>query len=207
MIEENKKSYTEAKLEYPEFIDLRLNSLKSNLLNIEKEYFNNKRTGIVEDINTILKEYDTNEYDLTNYSTLVEFRNKALNNVKATSYNSYLKKIKAICNDAYDNQVIFERPYFSKRLSVKGAKRNKPQTLESDKLLEGIKSCKTIYELQAMCIYLLSFMTRGMYFADLVKFKSSKLRNEFDKNEFMDGWEPIYNIEKGLKIYKGYLEE
>ncbi len=124
--------------------------------------------------------------DLTNYSTLVEFRNKALNNVKATSYNSYLKKIKAICNDAYDNQVIFERPYFSKRLSVKGAKRNKPQTLESDKLLEGIKSCKTIYELQAMCIYLLSFMTRGMYFADLVKFKSSKLRNEFDKNEFMD---------------------
>ena len=28
-----------------------------------------------------------------------------------------------------------------------------------------------------------------------------------NKNEFMDGWEPIYNIEKGLKIYKGYLEE
>jgi hypothetical protein len=42
LIEENKKSYTEAKLEYPEFIDLRLNSLKSNLLNIEKEYFNNR---------------------------------------------------------------------------------------------------------------------------------------------------------------------
>lgn len=124
--------------------------------------------------------------DLTNYSTLVEFRNNALKNVKATSYNSYLKKIKAICNDAYDNQVIFERPYFSKRLSVKGAKRNAPNTLASGKLLEGIKSCKSIYELQAMCIYLLSFMTRGMYFADLVKFKSSKLRNEFDDEEFND---------------------
>ena len=27
-----------------------------------------------------------------------------------------------------------------------------------------------------------------------------------NKNEFMDGWEPIYNLEKGLKEYKEYLE-
>ena len=30
---------------------------------------------------------------------------------------------------------------------------------------------------------------------------------EANKNEFMEGWKPIYNIEKGLKLYKGYLEE
>jgi len=30
---------------------------------------------------------------------------------------------------------------------------------------------------------------------------------EANKNEFMKGWKPIYNIEKGLKLYKGYLEE
>jgi hypothetical protein len=48
LIEENKKSYTEAKLEYPEFIDLRLNSLKSNLLNIEKEYFNNRYLNVLQ---------------------------------------------------------------------------------------------------------------------------------------------------------------
>jgi hypothetical protein len=48
LLEENKKSYTEAKLEYPEFIDLRLNNLKSNLLNIEKEYFNNRYLNILQ---------------------------------------------------------------------------------------------------------------------------------------------------------------
>ena len=30
---------------------------------------------------------------------------------------------------------------------------------------------------------------------------------EANKNEFMKGWKPIYSIEKGLKLYKGYLEE
>ena len=27
-----------------------------------------------------------------------------------------------------------------------------------------------------------------------------------NKNEFMDGWSPIYNLEKGLKEYRDYLE-
>jgi hypothetical protein len=48
LIEENKKSYLEAKLEYPEFIDLRLNDLKSNLLMIEKQYFNNRYLNILQ---------------------------------------------------------------------------------------------------------------------------------------------------------------
>ena len=29
---------------------------------------------------------------------------------------------------------------------------------------------------------------------------------EANKNEFMDGWSPIYNLEKGLKEYRDYLE-
>jgi hypothetical protein len=48
LIEENKKSYTETKLEYPEFIDLRLNNLKSYLLSIEKQYFNNRYLNILQ---------------------------------------------------------------------------------------------------------------------------------------------------------------
>jgi hypothetical protein len=48
LIEENKKSYAEAKLEYPEFIDLRLNILKSNLLIIEKQYFNNRYLNVLQ---------------------------------------------------------------------------------------------------------------------------------------------------------------
>jgi len=48
LLEENKKSYTETKLEYPEFIDLRLNNLKSNLLIIEKQHLNNKYLNILQ---------------------------------------------------------------------------------------------------------------------------------------------------------------
>ena len=48
LLEENKKTYLETKLEYPEFIDLRLNNLKSNLLSIEKNYFNNRYLNVLQ---------------------------------------------------------------------------------------------------------------------------------------------------------------
>jgi len=48
LLEENKKSYTETKLEYPEFIDLRLINLKSNLLIIEKQHLNNRYLNILQ---------------------------------------------------------------------------------------------------------------------------------------------------------------
>ena len=48
LLEENKKSYAETKLEYPEFIDLRLNNLKSNLLNIEKHHYNNRYLNVLQ---------------------------------------------------------------------------------------------------------------------------------------------------------------
>jgi hypothetical protein len=48
LLEENKKTYLDAKLEYPEFIDLRLNNLKSSLLTIEKKHFNNRHLNILQ---------------------------------------------------------------------------------------------------------------------------------------------------------------
>jgi len=48
LLEENKKTYLETKLEYPEFIDLRLNNLKSNLLLIEKNHFNNRYLNVLQ---------------------------------------------------------------------------------------------------------------------------------------------------------------
>jgi hypothetical protein len=48
LLEENKKTYTESKLEYPEFVDLRLNNLKSNLLIIEKEHFSNRYLNVLQ---------------------------------------------------------------------------------------------------------------------------------------------------------------
>lgn len=137
--------------------------------------------------------------EFTNYSLLMTWRNNAISNgVRTTSINSYLKKIKAISLDAFDNQVIFERPYFNKRLRLKGAERKPIVTLTKEQFEEAIKNCKTVYEVQSLCFYLLMFMTRGMYIADLVKFKSLKLKNNTDDksdNEYskfcQDGYDYI----------------
>ena len=75
LLEENKKTYTESKLEYPEFIDLRLNNLKSSLLTIEKQHFNNRYLNVLQ-----LGEFG---YQLTNIKqrfidTSIIMRNKNL---------------------------------------------------------------------------------------------------------------------------------
>lgn len=75
LLEENKKTYLETKLEYPEFIDLRLNNLKSQLLNIEKDYYNNRYLNVLQ-----LGEFG---YKLTNIKqrfidTTLIMRNKKL---------------------------------------------------------------------------------------------------------------------------------
>ena len=125
--------------------------------------------------------------EFTNYSLLVNFKKNALESgVRATSVNSYFKKIKAISNDAYDNQVIFELPYFNKRLTIKGAERKEVKALEKNKFKESINKANTIYEVQALCFWLLMFTTRGMYFADLVKFKAQKLRNDENEDTGLD---------------------
>ena len=36
--------------------------------------------------------------------------------------------------------------------------------------------------------------------------KGYQFYTKANKNEFMDGWEPIYNLEKGLTEYRKYLE-
>ena len=36
--------------------------------------------------------------------------------------------------------------------------------------------------------------------------KGYQFYTKANKNEFMDGWEPIYNLEKGLTEYREYLE-
>lgn len=78
LLEENKKTYTESKLEYPEFIDLRLNNLKSNLLIIEKVHFNNRYLNVLQ-----LGEFG---YQLTNIKqrfidTSIIMRNKNLTKI------------------------------------------------------------------------------------------------------------------------------
>ena len=94
LLEENKKTYTESKLEYPEFIDLRLINLKSNLLIIEKLHFNNRYLNVLQ-----LGEFG---YQLTNIKqrfidTGIIMRNKNLIKVDIAVNQEDLDIIRIAC--------------------------------------------------------------------------------------------------------------
>ena len=94
LLEENKKTYTESKLEYPEFIDLRLNNLKSNLLIIEKRHFGNRYLNVLQ-----LGEFG---YQLTNIKqrfidTGIIMRNKNLIKIDITVNQEDLDLIQLAC--------------------------------------------------------------------------------------------------------------
>jgi len=95
LLEENKKTYTESKLEYPEFIDLRLNNLKSSLLIIEKKHFNNRYLNILQ-----LGEFG---YQLTNIKqrfidTSIIMRNKNLIKIDLLVNQNDIDIIYLACN-------------------------------------------------------------------------------------------------------------
>ena len=94
LLEENKKTYTESKLEYPEFIDLRLINLKSNLLIIEKQHFNNRYLNVLQ-----LGEFG---YQLTNIKqrfidTGIIMRNKNLIKIDIAVNQEDLDIIRIAC--------------------------------------------------------------------------------------------------------------
>lgn len=94
LLEENKKTYLESKLEYPEFIDLRLNNLKSNLLKIEKHHFNNRYLNVLQ-----LGEFG---YQLTNIKqrfidTSIIMRNKNLIKIEIAVNQEDLDIINLAC--------------------------------------------------------------------------------------------------------------
>lgn len=115
--------------------------------------------------------------EFTNYSLLLKFKNNALKTLRPTSINSYFKKITAINNDAYKNSVIYNKFELYNGLKVNNASPLEIKTCTYEEFAEAINNATTIYNLQALGFWLLMFATRGMYQADIVKFKSLKLKN------------------------------
>jgi len=133
--------------------------------------------------------------EFSNYNMLSEFKRNAINNgVKATSLNSYFKKIRAILNDAYDKGFIYTKFTLNKNLkSPVQSNEEVIQTVDTEDIIELCKSQElSIYDCQALGLYLLMFGLRGMYQADIVALKDAKFRkNDFPKKSiyslFNDG--------------------
>lgn len=131
-------------------------------------------------------------FEDVNYSLLDMFKREAeKNGVAGTSFNSYLTKIRAVFNDAYNKGFIYEKFEIHKNLKAT-VKRKKVRTCTFTDFENAIKRVKTIYDWQALAFYLLMFNTRGMYPADIVNFK-------------MSNFEEIRNFDKFCSQEKHYL--
>lgn len=110
-----------------------------------------------------------------NFKLLSDFRLKSIEvAMRPTSFNSYLTKIRAVMNDAYDKGYIFDKFKLDKRLWRKG-KRKPIQTATPDQIFKGIEKIKTIYDFQAIGFWVLMFSLRGMYPADVVNLSLANL--------------------------------
>jgi hypothetical protein len=121
--------------------------------------------------------------EFASFEVLDRFKRNAINNGAAgTSINSYFNKIRAVLNDAYDKGYIYEKFTLKRSLKVT-AKPSKPiQSITSEEFKDAIDKVKTIYDAQALALYLLMFGLRGMYLTDIVALKDAEFKcNDFDK--------------------------
>jgi integrase len=122
--------------------------------------------------------------EFMSYEVLDTFKRNALaNGVKGTSINSYFKKIKAIINDAYDKQYIYEKFVFNPKLKC-SVRRTPIQTTTSIDFETAIEKVNSIYDAQAIGLYLVMFMCRGFYPADVVSLKKANFNN-VDENPIL----------------------
>ena len=75
----------------------------------------------------------------------------------------------AIYNDAYNNEVVFEKFEVHKNLRPKNTRPKPLQTMSVQVFYDAIKNSKNLYDCQTLGLYLLMFSCRGMYQADIVQ--------------------------------------
>ena len=160
-------------------------------------------------INTVMSKYSTNDATLRsykgalgsfkkytefknkevpwsafNYNTLDAFRIEYTKKWRKSSSNSVLKNLRAVLANAQ------KRGYVSKDLEISNDLNyslppNKINTALSSEIIKGIEKCETIRDWQAVALWVLMFGTRGMYLADVVKFKEMNVE---DGKDFSTWW-------------------
>lgn len=94
-----------------------------------------------------------------------------------STFRSYLNQVMGILNDAIANGHAPERKISKKSRRIEKVRTdNKANTPEE--ITELIKRATTIHQMTSIGLWLLMFGLRGMYPADLVRFKSSRLKTK-----------------------------
>lgn len=124
-----------------------------------------------------------------NHNLLSKFKKSYFNNdpkkknKSNNSYNSYLIKLQAIYNDAYDNEIVFNKLTIPKKLKLKKTKTKWTPATPED-FLNAINNVDTLRQWESLAMWLLAFCCRGLYWADFTTIKSANVRH----NELYNTW-------------------
>ena len=89
--------------------------------------------------------------------------------LKASSINTYIKHLSILKNDAY-KRGLTSRPYIKQRAYIQRAQ-FEVKSITKEKFIEACKNAETEQEKKALALYLLSFITRGLYYKDFETLK------------------------------------
>ena len=139
--------------------------------------------------------------EFASYELLDKFKRNALNKgLAGTSINSYFNKIRAVLNDAFDKGYIYEKFTLKRGLKVTANPSKPIQSITPDEFKEAISKVNSIYDAQALALYLLMFGLRGMYLSDIVALKDAEFKcNDFEKK---DAYLNIFNDDHKYIIHR-----
>ena len=110
------------------------------------------------------------------------------------SFNSYVDKIRAIYNDAYENGVVYKELELPKRYKLPKTKtQHSVCTFEEFKL--GIQRCNTQLQWESLTMWLLQFCTRGMYYKDFSRINESIINKDENSDDYK-----IWCVDKEMVI-------
>ena len=124
------------------------------------------------------------KFDEINTKLLKDFKRYFLASERSNnSFNSYVDKIRAIYNDAYENGVVFKELKFPRKYKLpKTPTEHSVCTFEEFKL--GIERCKTHLQWESLVMWLLQFAMRGMYYKDFSTITESIIEKEKNTDDY-----------------------
>jgi hypothetical protein len=144
------------------------------------EVFNKSRTIITSkdylNVVNVFKKYlkkNTITFDfLLDPQNVLKFKfNAQKKNVKQTSINSYLKKMKIIMSQAKKDGIISTRFVFPTYVIEKSSKVAVKPDYNIDEIISSVNQCKNIYQLQSLIIFIFLIANQGMNPSNLIDYQ------------------------------------
>ena len=142
--------------------------------------------------------------ELLDEQSILTFKINAIkNDLKQSSINSYVKKMKVIMNSAYKDGHISERFNIPESI-IEEIPSSPPEIITYKEIEEGISKITNIHQAQSVALFLMMLSCKGMYPADIMNYKKIE-KNSPDEiliSELFENGSDYIKIKKSKKSTK-----